>query len=406
MIFATSLKETSLRKRVKDYLMRTIELSVGSSICLYAIMVLVSTGSMAMAYRYDRTEKKYSARTWLLLTVIIISIPSFFRYYVGIDYANYYRVAERLMSYHSLSGAMSLGGRLESSYALLSYFFDRLGMGPGVLIGFYGLLTQIIMISGIWSLREKVNPTVQTFVYMTYFYFRTYNMARQALSVIIVYYGIHFLLNKKYWKFAICVLVATVFHRTSIISILMIWYFRPARNLKRITNLILCYFVPAVMAFAYEYFMSIVSRLPVFSVYVNDTLKYTTFTNESFLSLGTLLLIVEVFLYIQHRAMYKNEDNEEFYSGLLDKAMFCQVLSFALGMSAGNASRIVLYFSFPAMISLSHMFNTKSYDVDGIAFRFRATNIYQIFVVLYSIAMFLRIMINNGFGQLPFRFWY
>ena len=385
--------------------MTSVELSIPASICLYVIMVLLSTGTMKMASVADVANKKFATRNWLIMTILVISIPSIFRYYVGIDYANYFRVSERLMSFNDFGRAISIGGRLEESYAVLSYLFGRLGMSPAAMIGFYGLLTQIFMVLGIWHLRDRINPTIQFFIYMTYFYFRTYNMARQALSVAIIFFGVHLLLEKKYWRFIWCVVLATVFHRTAIVSLLMIWYFRPAKRIGKISNIVFCYVLPVVFTFGYEYLMTIVSRMPVFSVYVTDTLKYTTFANESFLSLGTALLIIEIVLYMGHRGMYICAENEDLYIGLLDKAMFCQALSFILGMTAGNASRIILYFSFLSMISLSYMFNTKSYRTDGVAFRYRATNVYQIFVILYCIAMFIRIMLNNGFGQLPYRFW-
>lgn len=385
---------------------QSIELSNAASILLYVCMVLFSTLSMSFAHRSDRCQRKTDTRFWLLLTIIIISIPGVFRYYVGIDYANYFQVGERLRSFGNLERAMSYWGRLEGSYGFIVYYFDKVGLGSAAVIGFYCLLTQILMVFGIWNLRDKINPTAQMFVYMTYFYFRTYNMARQALSVAIILWGLKYIIDKKYIKFAITVVMATLFHRTAIIGIMMIWYFRPVKKKSRIFNFVICYVVPFAFVLMFEYLMNLVSRIPVFSVYVTDTLKYTTYNNESFFSLGTLLLIIEVVLYILHRNSYINDENEEFYIGILDKAMFCQVLSFILSMTAGNAARIILYYSFLSMLSLSNMINTKRYQEEGVSFSFRSVSYYQIFVIVYSVAMFIRTMANNGFGQLPYRFWY
>ena len=137
-----------------------------------------------------------------------------------------------------------------------------------------------------------------------------------------------------------------------------------------------------------------------------DTEKYTTYKNESILSLGTLLVVVEIVLYILHRRRMISSYNRKFYESVLDKAMFCQVLYTFLTLRAGNAARIVFYFSVLSMMPLGYMFNTLNKTQFSLRNKNLTVTINQLFVIAYSLAMFIRIMANNGFGQLPYRFWY
>ena len=353
-----------------------------------------------------KSKSKYKTRFWLLMTILIASAPGFFRYMVGLDYETYYLVGERIISTNTLEYALSCWGRLEPSFGLLVYYLGKVGASANVAIGLYAILTQFFMVVGIWKYRRDVNSTVAFFVYMSTFYFRTYNMFRQALAMSIILYGIHYLRDKKYLKFIICVIGATFIHRAAIISILMIWYFRPRKKGHKWINTLISYIIPIVMAVGFEYLMRLIQYIPIFSVYVTSTSIYMTFRNESIISLGTLLLIIEITLYIFHRLKYREYENQNLFESILDKAMLFQVIYFILDVIVGYAARIVLFYSVSSIISLSSLYNTKK-SLAGIGHtKARKMTIYQIFIIAYCIAQFVRIMLNNGYGQLPLNFWY
>lgn len=382
--------------------MRIVELSDISSVVIYILTIAMSAYCMNHAIK---AKKKRTTKIWLALTIIIVSIPGFFRYMVGIDYETYYYVGERIRKANSIEFALTFWGRLESSFGLLIYGLGKIGLATEVAIGLYAVLTQIFMVLGIWNFRKDINPTVALLIYLSSFYFRTYNMFRQALSMAIILFAIHYLREKKIWDFIIFVVIATFIHRPAIISILMIWYFRPLKKKTKWLDVFLGYVLPACIAIGFEYLIRLARYIPILSIYITSTDKYTTLRRESLWSLGTLLLIIEITLYIWHRREYKHIENQYIFESVLDRTMFFEIIYFVLDVVAGFAARIVLFYSVGSIIALSSLYNTKASLLNKKQEK-NKTTVYRLFLLAYCIAQFVRIMLNNGYGQLPYSFWY
>ena len=261
------------------------------------------------------------------------------------------------------------------------------------------------MVLGIWNFRKDINPTVAFLIYLSLFYFRTYNMFRQALSMVIILFSIRYIREKKIWKFIIFVVIAAFIHRTAIVSLLMIWYYRPIKKKTKWLDVIICYVFPAGVAMAYEYLLRLTRYIPFLSIYIVSTDKYTTYRHESLLSLGTLLLIIEITLYILHRRKYKKFENQVIFESILDKAMLFEVIYFVMDIVAGFAARIVLFYSVGSIIALSSLYNTRA-SICNKKQEINRTTIYRLFLLAYCIAQFIRIMLNNAYGQLPYCFWF
>ncbi len=382
--------------------MRSVDLTYSGSIALYSLTIILSLICMQRAYKSKERKKQ---TTWLIMVIFILSIVGFFRFGVGIDYTIYYTVGDRIQRLDNIKSSWSYWGRLEASYGVLSYCFGKVGLPVTCVIGLYSLLTQIFMVEGIWYFKKYSNPVISLFLYTAYFYFRTFNMFRQSLSLAIIFFAIRYVEKKQYGRFVCFVILAAVFHKTALISLIMLVYFGNNKKKSLFFHTLFYYIIPAFVALSFEYLMGFVKYLPIFSAYVTDTDAFITFKNESLVSLGSLLLIIEVILYLSHRRYEKKEEKNGIYSRFFDKVIFCEVLYFILDNKMGNASRIILYFSVPSIIVLSAMCGKQGQLEKEKPERYRIT-IYQMFVVLYGLMMFVRIMLNNGYGQLPYSFWF
>ncbi len=81
------------------------------------------------------------------------------------------------------------------------------------------LITNGLLITGFWKLRRHISFPSMVFAFMCSTFFLTMSGMRQWLSISIVCYGFHYLLDKKYIKYLFIALIATLFHYSSIVSI-------------------------------------------------------------------------------------------------------------------------------------------------------------------------------------------
>lgn len=109
---------------------------------------------------------------------------------------------------------------IEPGYVLLSMFSDRvfgneIGMHflSGCLI--FGMLT-----AGIMYYRGKLNEEQSVFIFFMSYFAIACNGIRQMIASCIIFYGVRYILEKKFWKYMLVVLVATLFHKTAVICVL------------------------------------------------------------------------------------------------------------------------------------------------------------------------------------------
>lgn len=147
---------------------------------------------------------------WFILLVFSILI-GFRGENVGTDTAEYMNLYESI-------GKNGYYGYPEVGYAYLNLLFYRLGFGFSV---FQWILTcGMMFLIGrvVWKYSSK--PQYSLFaLYALFFVFYTMNVFRQMLAVSIVLYGYYFLCKKQCGWFVICVLLATLFHTSSIIAL-------------------------------------------------------------------------------------------------------------------------------------------------------------------------------------------
>lgn len=389
--------------------MEHIELSNAASIILYILVGAVSVACMRRAEKFYLVgeSQQFSRETrsviviskssiYLILSVTTLALPAVFRYLVGIDYGTYLVHSERMANATSIYSAMSMRN-VEDSFAILSYLSGKLlGTSVGV-FSFYALFTQIFMVLGIWNFKEKVSPSVALLVYYCTFYFRTYNIFRQALAVAIVFYSIGNLLNKKYTRFLVAVIIAGFFHTSAYISLLMLYYFRLKDQYVGGRRLIE-YLLPLLVLVFLEVAMDIVFSIPVFAKYATN---YRTITQGSILTVGTLLKASFWIVYFVSWRKKARNKNDAKYLELFTKFLICDAVVYILTFYIRFASRIGLYFSVPVAVAIASLI-PKKWKYNGI----REIPINILYVVAFCVLSFYSVMSSNGYGQLPYRFWY
>lgn len=360
-----------------------MEFSNFTSICIYILIVIAGT-------YYCYLADKYNKKLYLLITYLIIALPAALRYCVGIDYKAYLDLYNRMISYGSVDTALK-AHIVERSFLYLSFFSNQIFHSAWFVFAFYAIFTQLFMLLGMWNFRKYVSPSLMMFIYLCGYYWRTYNIFRQALAVAIIFFGFRYIKGKKLVRFLVCVLIAGVFHKTALLAVFVYLYY----NFQlKYANKLVTYIMPVALILFLERIMNFFYSLEIFSNYGN----YYSIVNMSIVSFGTIIEIA-LFLFYYFVKWKKKTNIPSDVRVLMDKATIANMTFYFLLYRLFFASRIGLYFTtfnFVAMASI----HKKGKKID-----IRAADKYDCILIGYYIFSFIRCMARNSYGQLPYAIW-
>ena len=87
---------------------------------------------------------------------------------------------------------------------------------------FFALLINILIFIRIWTYRDKASLTVMTAIYIFILFPQSMNVLRQFVALSIVFCFSYFIEKKKYLIFIIAVLLATLFHTSALLGLLLL----------------------------------------------------------------------------------------------------------------------------------------------------------------------------------------
>lgn len=172
---------------------------------IFLLIVLLCFGNY---YLGDRPKPKTFERFGVLFIIVLMGI----RFDIGFDYPDYY-----YLIYPSIDEAAM--ERIEPGSQFLMRITSIFNYPP-LMFMVYSLLTYSITF---YSLKKYTsNYFLAVITYLTFLFFISLGGIRQGLAISIIIYGIHFLNDKKYIKYSLSVIVATLFHTSAIVSFLFI----------------------------------------------------------------------------------------------------------------------------------------------------------------------------------------
>lgn len=169
----------------------------------------------------SRTKKCYLVITFFpLLLISGLRADS-----VGTDTYNYLSGFRTIRDVSSSS--MFEVVRWEYGYVLLNKLSSILSNNEQILL----VLTSFLVLIGVmyFIYKNSENVVLSVFLYISlYLYLFSFNGIRQAIAMSILVMGFHLILERKFLRYFIVVLVATLFHETAILMLLLyfIYYFK------------------------------------------------------------------------------------------------------------------------------------------------------------------------------------
>ena len=225
----------------------------------YVTIVLVALFcSFAVYYDYKIEQfnslKQYNhPKMTLVFYILAVSVLIFvagFRYYVGADYGNYFNSTENKDDVF-FDKILDLD---EPGYYFICWLVVLFKGNGAVVIFVCAAITIFLFLRTIYKNTNCLFLSTLLFIFLGCWH-GSFNGVRQYLAAAIIFSGIRFIKERKFWKYALVVFIAFLFHSSALLMIFIYFIAYNKINLKNITllvvgSLIILYSFTEVLNFA------------------------------------------------------------------------------------------------------------------------------------------------------------
>ncbi len=158
------------------------------------------------------TTNKKSKALYIVIFVVLLALAGF-RSGIGTDYVNY-KEAFKLYA----DGESPYWYNFEPGFILLIRLFTLLFKDLRIWFFIFSLIPLVFVFKACKNM--SVNAIFSIYLYVAmYFYCSSFNLVRQFIAVSIVLFAIDSLIKRKYIKYILLILLASMFHTTALIML-------------------------------------------------------------------------------------------------------------------------------------------------------------------------------------------
>ncbi len=328
---------------------------------------------------FDKKEKVKQNKKYCLIIFLLLLLFLLLRSdKVGIDNDNYKRIFEychrlnfiELFSYERHEIGYKIYNKIIS---LIYYNFN-----------FFMMVTSIVSMIGVYYfIKDNSKNYMSSFlIFITFnFYGFFFGIYRQVIAISILLYSIKFVKERKLFSFLISVFIATLFHKTAFIFILVYLLY----NIK-INKKIFIVWVSILVFF-------LIFRNGIISIILNYIYKPAEVIGQGGGGYKMLIMLFGlscVCYYFQDKLL-KQDANNKLFINMIFFATIIQCLSTVFG----NAYRVVLYFSFTMIIVIPNIIEViKNKKIKGIT----------IALMIISLSLYYYYMTSNLIDYVQYSF--
>lgn len=245
---------------------------------LFVVMLLCCVGEKKTVSRYEETNGFYQEnKRFLSGNILILSLSFAFvfgcRWGVGRDYFRYldsflYRTPERF----------------EFLFYLITEFFKKNGLHFSFYFGFLALLDIILLFYAAKDYKF-IFPYIAFFLIFGYHFLTMMNAIRQSISALIFLVSIKYIDGKNFKVFLLCVVVAALFHKLSVLLFIFYPLLRVRDDWFRgIQYQLILYVAAIVISYNYDVMMKWIETPFEFltNVLDYDNYQYDTLMSDRF----------------------------------------------------------------------------------------------------------------------------
>nr|WP_238340005.1 EpsG family protein [Citrobacter sp. NCU1] len=161
-----------------------------------------------------------------LLGWVTIICFSGFRYGIGTDYYSYESI------FYSIERGGAYNESLELGFKLLGALFPNSQDGFFCFLFVLSLITNIVFLIALYRENKKLSENIKLLGLLLFFlsstYFWPFNGVRQGIACAFVAYSLKYIYARSFIKFAICILIASLFHKSALL-VVVIYFLYPIR---------------------------------------------------------------------------------------------------------------------------------------------------------------------------------
>lgn len=176
-------------------------------------------------------------KLFFYIIIIYLTLISAIRYNVGQDYKHWVDV------YSWIEEGKTGGEYVEVGYRILNIIIQKIPFLNVYCL--YGITSTFIILGFGYSIKKNVDQKywfLAIFIFIgSGIFFATLNLVRQYISIVIILLALPFLKEKKYVKYCISVIIATLFHTSSLIMLLFLIFYVLFNSNKHEKTLIIIY---------------------------------------------------------------------------------------------------------------------------------------------------------------------
>lgn len=325
---------------------------------------------------FNFAKKTKSKKVCILLELLGLSLLSLLAGFrsdvIGTDVKVYVAPIFNLFARGNTIHTVTNIYNIEIGYILFTKFFAMFGFGFKAYLFF---IEFFILFFSFYGLKKifKNNYIASFLIFLLLFYNRSLNIVRQSMAISLIIYSLPYLVDKKYLKCIICIIVAYFFHKTAIFFVFAILMQKYGSENKR-SNLLFLIMIVLISVFALYGFEYIIQFLVSTGLLTSKYIFYlSNFVNSlysvSFIDLSLVSGLILLYLFFKNAFDKKNSFCNLFYYFLCFD-LLCLLIS---GKYIATF-RLGYYYEIPALIFflnyLNSVFSHSKRNVIGLVVAF------------------------------------
>lgn len=308
-----------------------------------SLMLYIGVFSVASVLMCPK-DKRFLFFNILGIAMLIIFAGG--RYFVGTDFLTYWRIFHRQSNYTW----SKFFEAVNDDY--LFHIINKITYGLGGRTWTWSVIAALIVIPIYVTLRKqypKISLGASVFAFLFLSFAGSFNVSRQYIAVAIIFWSLKYVFENKFFKFALCVIIAALFHKSAVLCIIL-WIFWSHKENKPVTgdHRVFLIIFSTIAVWLYQPIISLVSSsvsyLESYESYAND--KAGGMNRDFFLDVLILILVLIATKYLEN--MDEEDSRYQYFITLLIVA----VLIGTTGFNHPQVKRIAYFFSVPAELVL------------------------------------------------------
>lgn len=341
----------------------------------------------------DKKTGKTNISFYILIFLVFFCISTLRAHNVGNDTENYYRLFSFAQNHYSLKTLLAQT-RYEVGFILLNIFAAKLFNNYTILLGLINGFYLFSVFRFINKYSDNAPVSIILFFSFSLFY-DIMIIQRQCIAMAIFLYAIDYMVEKKFFKYAFLVLIASLFHQMALL--LLAVYFLPHINLNKTKDIIKwAVYISVVFVFLNSIINLVIKFFPYYGHYFYSKYSDGGTRIASIVFFFIRFVIILLLTMFNGLKMYNFDFNEQ--KKILSKLMLLDVLFSFLSIGFNLFDRIEVFFTIAFIVFISNVISL---------FKIKSTRNFLIMLIVLITISYLTISLihrPNWYGIFPYYF--